>query len=56
MSAYENDRFVIPEKYLKMSTEELEREQEKMLEIIKKQPKIMPDKEKMPLKENLFRF
>lgn len=36
---YEDDRFIIPDKYLKMSIEELEEEKEKLLKEIKEQNK-----------------
>lgn len=36
MTAYENDVLIIPKKYKKMSVSELEKEEQKLLEKIKK--------------------
>ena len=35
----EDDRFTIPERYLKMSVEELKKEKEEILEELKKKPR-----------------
>lgn len=47
---YENDRLVIPEKHLKMTASELEKEKARLLEIAKSQHAPMPVRKKQPPK------
>lgn len=53
---YENDRLVIPEKYLKMTASELEKEKARLLEIAKSQPTTLPARKKQPPKNVAIRF
>lgn len=53
---YENDRLVIPEKYLKMTASELEKEKARLLEIAKSQPAVLPVRKKQPPKNVAIRF
>lgn len=41
---YENDKLVIPEKYLKMTASELEKEKERLLAEAKAQTQVRPKK------------
>lgn len=54
---YEDDRFFIPEKYRKMSVEELEEEKEKILKEIKEQNKEKTNESKDKSRnQQLFKF
>lgn len=54
---YEDDRFFIPEKYRKMSIEELEEEKEKLLKEIKEQNKEKTNEiQNKSRYEQLFKF
>lgn len=53
---YENDRLVIPEKYLKMTASELEKEKARLLEIAKSQPAVLPARKKQLPKNVAIRF
>lgn len=56
MESYENDRLVIPEKYLKMSASELAQEKARLLEEAKALAAAQPPKRKTPVKGITIRF
>lgn len=56
MESYENDRLVIPEKYLKMSASELAQEKARLLEEAKALAAAQPPKRKTAAKGITIRF
>ena len=56
MIVQENDRRVIPEKYLKMSTAEIEQEKKKLLEEMKSRPTVLPNHTKKEAPSGLVKF
>lgn len=53
---YENDKLVIPEKYLKMTASELEQEKARLLEKAKAQTAAQPVRKKQPAKNVAIYF
>ena len=56
ITAYENDKVVIPEKYLKMSASELAKEEKRLYERAKSESSAMPAGKKKLSKNISIRF